>query len=65
MKYICVAGEGETVYLGESPMDAFAELVDGCGNAYKAEDCKFYEIGREVVTIVQPKPVAKPSKKGK
>ena len=65
MKYICVAGEGESVYMGETPIEAFAQLVDACGNAYKVDECKFYEIGREVITVTQPKPIAKPAKKGK
>jgi hypothetical protein len=55
MKYICETNDGETVYIGETPMDAFAELVDACGNSYKFSECKFYEIGQEVTTVVQPK----------
>ena len=55
MKYICVINNEVTAYIGETPMDAFAELVDACGNSYKFSECKFYEVGQEVITVIQPK----------
>ena len=64
MKYMCVAGD-DMAFIGDTPMDAFAALIDECGKNYKFNECKFYQVGPEVITIIQPKPVAKSAKKGK